>query len=89
MLRKRRDLDTAAWQKLRARLRAERQPCWICGAPIDYDADPRSRWSFSVDHVIPVSRGGDASLVQPAHHGCNSRRGNRLDTERSRASRRW
>jgi 5-methylcytosine-specific restriction endonuclease McrA len=89
MASNRKDLQTAAWKRLRNRLRAQRLPCALCGAPIDYDAAPRTRWAFSVDHVVPVSVGGDVDMVQAAHFGCNGRKSNRVERQRSKASRRW
>lgn len=87
------DLNTYAYQRQRARLRAMCQrndtPCQLCGQPIDWQARPKSRWAFSADHIDPVSLGGDLSLLQGTHAGCNSRKGNRVGTRSSRASRRW
>ena len=39
---------------------------------------PNERNSWSVDHIIPVSRGGRniISNMWPAHKGCNNARGN-------------
>lgn len=72
--------------------RAMGLPCWLCGQDIDYQADPRSRRSFTLDHAVPLSLGGD--LLDPAnarsaHRACNSARGNRLSAPQARASRRW
>ena len=57
---------------------------WICG--ICYEpVDPSLRWphaeSVSLDHVIPLSRGGSHTYgnVQCAHARCNTRKGARLD----------
>ena len=69
---------TAAYKRLRAQQRAKRLPCWLCGRAIDYDAPPRSRWSFSLDHVAPLMYGGailDPANVRSAHLSCNARRG--------------
>jgi 5-methylcytosine-specific restriction endonuclease McrA len=72
-------------------------PCWWCGQDIDYQitgADAqRSPWAFTLDHAVPLSRGGD--LLDPAnarsaHRRCNSARGNRTTARpQERASRRW
>lgn len=53
--------------------------CQTCLAPIDRSAAPRSPRSPSVDHVIPLSRGGPHAManVRCTHFGCNSRKGNR------------
>jgi 5-methylcytosine-specific restriction endonuclease McrA len=72
-------------------------PCWWCGQPIRYDITgllaQRHRDAFTLDHAIPLSRGGD--LLDPAnarssHRRCNSQRGNRMAAQpQERASRRW
>lgn len=50
--------------------------CGICG-------DPALRDDFHVDHIIPLSRGGDHSYAntQVAHPVCNSRKHNKLPEE--------
>lgn len=71
----------AAWRTLARQVRREEQDCWLCGRPIDPRAPARTRWSFSVDHVIPISKGGhplDRRNARAAHYGCNSSKGNRL-----------
>lgn len=58
------------WRRVRAEVLAQSDVCWLCGYP---GAD-------TVDHVVPLSLGGDPlSLdnLRPAHKRCNSRRGNR------------
>lgn len=71
-------------------------PCWWCGQDIRYDITgplaSRHRWAFTLDHLVPLSRGGD--LLDPAnarsaHRYCNSARGNRTAIKQARASRRW
>jgi 5-methylcytosine-specific restriction endonuclease McrA len=54
--------------------------CGLCEAPVDVDArwpDPRSA---SIDHVVPVSVGGEHTYgnVQLAHLACNMSKGARL-----------
>jgi 5-methylcytosine-specific restriction endonuclease McrA len=57
--------------------------CQLCWQPID----PKVVWpdpmSASVDHIVPLSRGGQHSMinVQSAHLGCNSGKGDRLAGE--------
>lgn len=48
--------------------------CKLCGGPVDVGADPNSDWYPSVDHVIPLSRGGTHTWdnVQLAHRRCNT-----------------
>lgn len=66
---------------LRAEAKRRNLPCSLCGLPIDWSAPPRTRWSFSLDHIEALANGGaplDPANHQPAHYGCNSRKGDRL-----------
>jgi 5-methylcytosine-specific restriction endonuclease McrA len=77
-----RNANGNARRKLRARLKAEGRPCHLCGLPINYSLPAGGPWSFEVDELVPVSRGGDPldySNVDAAHRICNQRRGNRMD----------
>lgn len=50
----------------------------MCGQAIDYNAEPRTRWSFSLEHPHSLVHGGallDPDNAEAAHYGCNSRRG--------------
>lgn len=70
-----------ARRKLRARLKAEQRPCALCGRSIDYSLPAGHPYSFEVDEIIPVSRGGNPfmySNVQPTHRICNQRKGNNI-----------
>lgn len=50
--------------------------CHLCGEPIDPAATDH-RWRGTLDHLVPVSEGGDdvAWNVRPAHQTCNIKRG--------------
>ena len=66
---------TYAYRLLARRVRREEQTCWLCLEPIDMTALPRSPRSWSLDHVIPLARGGaplDRGNARAAHLGCNS-----------------
>ena len=70
--------NTRAWQALAAQVRREELVCWRCGREIDQQAAPRSRYSYSAGHVVPVSRAPWLALVRDnvhaEHYGdCNSR----------------
>lgn len=56
-------------------------PCALCGEPIDYDLPHLDPYSFVVDHVVPLNRGGTDTLdnVQAAHRSCNRSKGDRID----------
>lgn len=57
--------------------------CYICRQPIDPSVSDRGYWHPSLDHVVPISRGGADTLenVRPVHNGCNSHKGRRLLSE--------
>lgn len=79
------------WRRIRAQVLAESTTCWICG----HDG------SDTVDHVIPLSRGGDPldpANLRPAHgvkgcptckRRCNQSRGTRPTFLAPKASRNW
>ena len=48
--------------------------CGICGYAVDITLDRRRRMSATLDHIVPISRGGTHvdSNVQLAHRACNS-----------------
>lgn len=49
----------------------------ICQVVVD--ATARGRWGMTLDHIVPLSRGGPHTLAnsQLAHRSCNSRKGTR------------
>lgn len=67
------------FRRARAQVLRSATHCWICGGLLDFAAPPRTPMAPSVDHVVPLSRGGHPTRrdgLRPAHYGCNSRRGN-------------
>jgi hypothetical protein len=56
--------------------------CGICRMPVDRQADPLDPASPTVDHVIPLSQGGQHTLtnVQCACLRCNSAKQDRITT---------
>lgn len=67
------------WEKARATVLRNQIYCSWCGDPVDHTLKAPDPLSPSVDHIIPLSRGGDpydlANLALQ-HLGCNSRKGN-------------
>lgn len=53
--------------------------CGICGASVDKGLKHPDPMSVSLDHIVPVSKGGAHSManVQCAHLFCNTSKGNR------------
>lgn len=51
--------------------------CGICGEPIDLKA--RNQKALTIDEILPRSKGGAKVIAnqQPAHRGCNTRKGSK------------
>lgn len=54
--------------------------CGICAEPVDPTVAYPGRLSASLDHIVPLSKGGSHTRAnaQCAHLGCNSKKGNRV-----------
>lgn len=54
--------------------------CYLCGKEIDQDVRGHRREAGTLDHVIPLSRGGPHTRanLHLAHFGCNARKGAKL-----------
>lgn len=54
--------------------------CGICGERIDPSLKHPDRMSYQVDHIVPISKGGDHSWanVQAAHFHCNAGKRDRI-----------
>ncbi len=85
------------YRRLTAQQRALGLPCWWCGKEIAYwitgPEAGKHPLAFTLDHAVPLSRGGsllDPANARSAHRRCNSARGNRSTTASTeRRSRRW
>ena len=65
--------------RVRRKVLAEEDLCWICGAMVDKSLPPYLPGSPEVDEIIPVSLGGDPfdrANCRLSHRACNNRRGN-------------
>lgn len=74
---------TTIRDKHRAHIKRDRPPCHICGTPIDYDADWLSPLSFTVDHIIPLAKGGPDTLDNKAaaHRACNRSKSDKTEVD--------
>lgn len=66
---------------LRNQVKSLGLPCALCGQPIDYSLPAGDPWSYELDEIVPVSRGGspiDFNNVQPVHRYCNQKKGNKI-----------
>jgi len=83
--RRRPDLNGRPYRTLRAAvLAASTGICHTCGKAIDLDLPGTHPNGPTLDHIIPVSRGGsptDPRNLTIAHRLCNETRGSKLTTE--------
>ena len=54
--------------------------CSICGLPINLSLPYPHPWSLTIDHIMPIAKGGETTEenLQPAHFKCNRRKGEKL-----------
>lgn len=54
--------------------------CGICDDPIDFDLKYPDPFSLSIDHIVPLSRGGTNNEynLQPSHLRCNFKKRNNI-----------
>ena len=73
--------NSGVQKRNRAIIRAKRLPCALCGEPIDYGIKYPHPDAFTVDHVVPLSRGGTDSIknLTAAHFRCNRAKSNGHD----------
>lgn len=47
--------------------------CWLCGKHLDFKATPNSAKAWSIEHLVPVCRGGISTLenLVLCHPPCN------------------
>jgi 5-methylcytosine-specific restriction endonuclease McrA len=55
----------------------DRGACGICGEPVDFTTKAPHPAAATIDHVVPLARGGEHSYrnTQLAHYKCNSAKG--------------
>lgn len=73
-----------AFEKARAKVLATQEICGICGKPVDFSYKYPHPLSPTVDHIIPVSKGGhpsDIDNLQLAHRCCNRQKSDKILAE--------
>jgi 5-methylcytosine-specific restriction endonuclease McrA len=72
--------NTTTRDKHRRTIAKHKPPCHICGQDIDYTAPWLHPLSFTVDHLIPLNRGGHDTIENKAaaHRKCNRTKSDRL-----------
>ncbi len=64
----------AAFDKNKKRIYATQTICALCGRPVNFDLKFPNPMSPTIDHIVPVAKGGhpsDISNLQLAHLACN------------------
>lgn len=66
---------------LKALYKRDNGMCWLCGKPCDYTLDSNDNYYPSIDHVIPIAKGGKDKWdnVRLAHRICNSFKNDSMD----------
>ena len=71
----------ATYKKNKKRILDTQEICAICGNPVDKSLKFPNPLSPSVDHIIPIAKGGhpsDISNLQLTHLGCNREKSDKL-----------
>ena len=70
-----------AFDRAKKRILASQSVCGICGLSVDKTLKYPDPMSPSIDHIIPIDRGGhpsDINNLQLAHWKCNRMKANKL-----------
>ena len=79
--------NRGAYDAARQRILKTQTVCGICGKPVDFSFRYPHPLSPTVDHIIPVSKGGhptDISNLQLAHRCCNRQKSDKLIESRNK-----
>ena len=73
--------NRGAYEAARQKILKTQTVCGICGKPVDFSLKYPHPLSPTVDHIIPVSKGGhpsDINNLQLAHRCCNRQKSDRV-----------
>ncbi len=71
----------AQFDKNKKRIYATQTVCGICGKPVDFSLKYPHPLSPTIDHIIPLDKGGhpsDIANLQLAHFTCNRQKSNKV-----------
>lgn len=71
----------AQFDKNKKKIFATQTVCGICGKPVDFTLKSPHPLSPTIDHIIPISKGGhpaDLENLQLAHWACNRQKSDKL-----------
>ena len=74
--------NTTRRDRIRRQLARGKPPCALCHQPIDYTANHLHPDSYTIDHIIPLSKGGNDTLdnCQPSCRACNRTKSDKVDS---------
>lgn len=78
--------NRGAFEAARQKILKTQTVCGICGKPVDFSYKYPHPLSPTVDHIIPVSKGGhpsDLANLQLAHRCCNREKADKLVKSRT------
>lgn len=83
--------NTTIRDRHRRHIARGRPPCHLCGQPINYDAGHLAPDSYTVDHVMPLAKGGTDTLDNKAaaHRACNRAKSDALPGIQHETTRTW
>ena len=70
-----------AFDRNKKKIYATQSVCGICGQPVDFSLRYPNPMSKTVDHIIPINRGGhpsDLANLQLAHLSCNRQKSDKV-----------
>lgn len=70
-----------AFERNKRKIYATQKLCGICGQPVDFSLRYPNPMSKTVDHIIPINRGGhpsDLDNLQLAHLSCNRQKSDKV-----------
>src|SRR5690625_6551682 len=71
----------ANYERNRKRILATQNTCGICGHPVDLSLKSPHPMSPTIDHIIPIAKGGhpsDIDNLQLAHWTCNRQKSDKI-----------
>ena len=74
-----------ALDRNKKKIYATQKLCGICGQPVDFSLRYPNPMSKTVDHIIPINRGGhpsDLANLQLAHLSCNRQKSDKVLEQR-------
>lgn len=77
----RRGQHRANYERNRKRILATQNTCGICGHPVDFSLKSPHPMSPTIDHIIPIAKGGhpsDIDNLQLAHWTCNRQKSDKI-----------